>query len=166
MRDVPRVLVGTLCAVALAAFGCAAGQTAVDSVATTATASVTPTPASIELLYVSDQKDGDSFVASNGKEFGLGLVNTPELDEPCGRVAREFSRRFLADGFTADAYAFDRYGRAVAEVFDPSGRSLNLALAASGLGNGRYLNQYRHENPDLAERLEAAFAEAKAPSCG
>jgi endonuclease YncB( thermonuclease family) len=114
---------------------------------------------------VESQKDGDSFVATNGKEYRLGLVNAPELDEPCGREAREFSRQFLAAGFAADAYASDAHGRLVAEVFDRSGTSLNVALAESGLGDDRYLSRYQDENPDLAYRLAAAFVGAKKPKC-
>jgi endonuclease YncB( thermonuclease family) len=123
------------------------------------------TAPSAALLYVTNQKDGDSFVASDGKEYRLGLVNAPELDEPCGRDAREFSRQFLASGLTVDAYSSDRYGRRVAEVFDQSGKSLNVAFARSGYGDRRYLNQFRQENPDLARRLDAAFARAKMPTC-
>ena len=125
-----------------------------------------PTP-SVALLYVTNQKDGDSFVASNGKEYRLGLVNAPELDEPCGREAREFSRRFLASGLTVDAYSSDPYGREVAEVFDASGKSLNVALARSGYADDRYLDSFRDENRDLARRLEAAFrVSPELRSCG
>jgi len=42
---------------------------------------------------------------------------------------------------------------------------LNVALAKSGLGNDRYLEQFRHENPDLGRRLDRAFASAATPSC-
>jgi endonuclease YncB( thermonuclease family) len=117
------------------------------------------------LLRVTDQKDGDSWVASDGNEYRLGLVNTPEYYEPCGSEATAFTRAFLRDGFVAKAYTTDAYGRRVSEVFDPSGRSLNVALAANGLGNDKYLAQYRHENPDLAARLDAAFARAPRPAC-
>ncbi len=123
------------------------------------------TAPSAALLHVTNQKDGDSFVASNGEEYRLGLVNAPELDEPCGRDAREFSRRFLASGFSVDAYSSDPYGRRVAEAFDQSGRSLNVALAKSGYGDDRYLNKFRHENPDLARRLDWAFDHAQKPTC-
>ena len=127
----------------------------------------TPTPeAAPELLFVTDQKDGDSWDASDGAEYRLGQVNAPELSEPCGPEAAEFTRGFLADGFTVDAYSGDRYDRVVAEVFDPAGTSLNIALAESGLGNDTYLEQFRAENPDLASRLDAAFATAAPPACG
>lgn len=132
---------------------------------TSTTTTVVPTTTRPQLLTVTDRKDGDSFVASDGNEYRLGLVNTPELNEQCGRAASDFTYAFLADGFSAHGYETDRYGRVVAEVFNPAGESLNVALAASGFGNDRYLAQYRHENPDLAARLEAAFARAQVPSC-
>jgi endonuclease YncB( thermonuclease family) len=119
--------------------------------------SAAATPA---LVWVTDQKDGDSWIASDGNEYRLGLVNTPEYDEPCGSQATAFTHAFLRGGFVAKAYTTDAYGRLVSDIFNPSGRSLNVALAANGLGNDRYLAQYRHENPDLAARLDAAFATA------
>lgn len=127
-----------------------------------------PKPSSkpvVVLLFMTDQKDGDSFVASDGHEYRLGLVNTPEASEQCGADASRFTRNFLSGGFTVDTYSTDVYGRSVAEVFNRSGQSLNVALAKSGFGNDRYLNQFRHENPDLARRLDAAFASAATPSC-
>ncbi|MTB87285.1 DUF2510 domain-containing protein [Aeromicrobium sp. zg-629] len=124
-----------------------------------------PTEEPVVLLIMKDQKDGDSWVGSDGKEYRLGLVNTPERNEKCGPEATAFTRKFLSDGFTVDAYATDTYGRAVAEVFDPKGRSLNVELAKSGLGDGRYLDQFRHENPDLGRRLDRALASAAKPDC-
>jgi endonuclease YncB( thermonuclease family) len=121
-----------------------------------------PTPS---LLFVTDQKDGDSWVASDAVEYRLGMVNTPELNEPCGSEAAAFTRDFLAGGFTVDAYFSDTYGRTVAEVLDGRGRSLNVALARNGLGNDRYLEQFHHENVDLAGRLDRAFAAADTPDC-
>lgn len=114
---------------------------------------------------MTDQKDGDSFVASDGKEYRLGLVNTPEYNEPCGLEASGFTRDFLADGFSVNAYAMDTYGRHVAEVFNPKQESLNIALAESGFGNDRYLDEFRHENPDLARRLDQAFQDAAVQRC-
>lgn len=130
----------------------------------------TATPANratkpVALMFITNQKDGDSFVASDGKEYRLGLVNTPEIGEPCAPEAAHFTRDFLSDGFTVDAYSTDVHGRVVAEVFDKSGKSLNVAVAKSGLGNDRYLEEFRHENPDLGRRLDTAFASAARPSC-
>lgn len=117
------------------------------------------------ILTVTDQKDGDSWVASDGNEYRLGLVNAPEYNEPCGSEATAFTRSFLSGGFTAHAYATDVYGRRVSEIFDLRGHSLNIALAASGLGNDKYLSQFRHENPQLASRLDHAFSTAPTPRC-
>lgn len=60
-----------------------------------------------ELLFVTDQKDGDSWDASDGREYRLGQVITPEYDGPCGPEATEFPRDFLASGFTAAATRSD-----------------------------------------------------------
>ena len=117
------------------------------------------------LLFVRDLKDGDSWIASDGNEYRLGLVNTPERNEPCGSNARAFTSEYLDDGFTVDAYSKDTYGRVVAEVFDAQGNSLNVALARSGYANDKYLEQFRHENPDLGKRLDAAFAAAPVRDC-
>ncbi|MCR4514688.1 thermonuclease family protein [Aeromicrobium sp. 50.2.37] len=116
-------------------------------------------------LTVTDLKDGDSFEASDGREYRLGMVNTPEPDERCFDEAEAFTRDFLAGGFTADAYDEDDYGRVVAEVLDREGRSLNVALARSGLADDRYLDPFRGDHPDLADRLDDAFATAKKPTC-
>jgi len=116
-------------------------------------------------LRVTILKDGDSWVASDGREYRLGMVNAPEALEPCGRIAAGFTRRFLADGFTADAYAQDTHGRQVAEVFNPAGDSLNVALVEAGLSDDRYLDDFRHENPDLARRLDHAFDKAATVDC-
>lgn len=124
-----------------------------------------PTDTPAVLLFMTDQKDGDSWVASDGNEYRLGLVNTPEANEKCGKQAAAFTRNFIASGFEADIYATDTYGRSVAEVFDDEGKSLNVALAKSGLGNDRYLDEFRHENPTLASELDAAFLDAPVPDC-
>jgi endonuclease YncB( thermonuclease family) len=117
------------------------------------------------LLRVTTLKDGDSWVASDGLEYRLGMVDAPEAQEPCGRDAARFSARFLAEGFTAHAYATDPHGRRVAEVFNPSGASLNVALVEAGYSDDRYLDNFRHENPDLARRLDDAFDGAATPDC-
>ena len=117
------------------------------------------------LLFVTDQKDGDSWVASDGTEYRLGLINTPERNEPCGTEATAFTAAFLSAGFSVDAYSSDTHGRTVAEVFDKSGDSLNVALAKSGLGNDRYLEEFRHENPELGRRIDSALASAPTPNC-
>ncbi|MGQ2911242.1 thermonuclease family protein [Aeromicrobium sp.] len=125
----------------------------------------TTSTSTTERLTVTDLKDGDSFEASDGREYRLGMLNTPEPDERCFDEAEAFTRDFLAGGFTADAYDEDDYGRVVAEVLDGEGRSLNVALARSGLADDRYLDPFRGDHPDLANRLDDAFASAKKPAC-
>ncbi len=129
------------------------------------TSGTEPAEAPVALLFVTDQKDGDSWVASDGTEYRLGLVNAPERNEPCGSEATAFTAAFLGAGFTVDAYATDTHGRTVAEVFDESGDSLNVALAKSGLGNDRYLEEFRHENPELGRRIDGALAAADKADC-
>lgn len=129
------------------------------------THSTEPTEDPVTLSFVTDQKDGDSWVASDGTEYRLGLINTPETNEKCGTEATAFTRTFLSNGFTVDAYTTDSHGRSVAEVFDEDGKSLNVELAKSGLGDDRYLEQFRHENPDLGHRLDSALASASEPAC-
>lgn len=133
-------------------------------VADEATAGAEPEPEP-ELLFVTDLKDGDSWDASDGNEYRAGLVDTPERGETCSKEAAQFSRDFMASGFTVDAYSTDTYDRVVAEVFDADGDSLNVALAKSGLAGDRYLEEFRHENRELAGRIDAALASAASPSC-
>lgn len=132
------------------------------SAATSETTPETPEPA---LLFITDQKDGDSWVGSDNLEYRLGMVNAPENGEDCSTEATAFTREFVKDGFTVDDYSTDTYGRHVAEVFDASGDSLNVALAKSGLGDDRYLAEFRNENAALAGKLDAAFKAASVPAC-
>ncbi|WP_309970475.1 thermonuclease family protein [Aeromicrobium panaciterrae] len=136
-----------------------------ESTAASPKADLTSEPSTPVLLFITDQKDGDSWVASDDDEYRLGMVNAPEVGEDCFSEAAAFTREFVKDGFTVDDYSTDTYGRHVAEVFDKSGDSLNVAFATSGLGDDRYLAEFRHENVALAERLDAAYASAPAPSC-
>lgn len=124
-----------------------------------------PTPEPVVLLFITDQKDGDSWVGSDGNEYRLGLVNTPERNEQCGPEATAFTRKLLGKGYSVNAYAEDTHGRVVAEVRDVKGRSLNVMLARRGLADDRYLEEFRHENPELGRRLDRAFASASVPAC-
>ncbi|WP_269306287.1 DUF2510 domain-containing protein [Aeromicrobium sp. HA] len=124
-----------------------------------------PTDEPVVMLFITDQKDGDSWVGSDGNEYRLGLVNTPERNEQCGSEATAFTRKLLRNGYSVNAYAEDTHGRLVAEVRDAKGRSLNVMLARRGLGDDRYLEEFRHENPELGRRLDRAFASASVPAC-
>lgn len=105
--------------------------------------------------------DGDSWRDTQGREYRLGLVNTPEVDECFGTQATEQRQRLTADGFDAEVYAEDRYGRGLAVVTLPDGRNLNVHLARHGFADDRYLRQFRSEHAELAAALDTAFAEAK-----
>lgn len=124
-----------------------------------------PTDAPAVMMLIADQKDGDSWVSTDGHEYRLGLVNTPERNEQCGPEATAFTRKFLRNGYSVNAYAKDTHGRLVAEVRDGKGRSLNVMLARRGLADDRYLEEFRHENPELGRRLDRAFASASVPAC-
>jgi endonuclease YncB( thermonuclease family) len=124
-----------------------------------------PTPSS-PLLQAGPHGDGDSWRDTAGEEYRLGLVNAPEQDECFGTEATAERRRQVAGGFRADVYAVDRYGRSVALVTTADGSNLNVHLARHGFVDDRYLTDFRHEAPQLAAALDAAFAEARAQGRG
>lgn len=113
-----------------------------------------------EELTVVGAGDGDSFVASDGVEYRIGLVNTPELGECGGREAADRTNALLAGGFSTHPYAVDVHGRRVARVRVDQG-DLGVLLADEGLADDRYLEEFRHENPTYAEELDLAFADAR-----
>jgi endonuclease YncB( thermonuclease family) len=118
------------------------------------------------LLRAAPGGDGDSWRDTEGREYRLGLVNAPETDECFGAEATRERQAMVADGFRADVYETDRYGRSVAVVTTASGVRLNTHLARRGFADDRYLSRFRHENPALAAELDAAFAAAKAERAG
>ena len=101
-----------------------------------------------------------------GREYRLGLVNTPEYDECFGSEATAKRKELTAHGFRADVYAQDAYGRGVSLVTTADGVNVNVYLARYGYANDRYLSQYRHENPQLASQLDTAFAKARKERLG
>ncbi|MCW2545464.1 MAG: hypothetical protein JWM40_3016 [Frankiales bacterium] len=126
-----------------------------------------PTTASdTPLLYAAANGDGDSWKDTSGKEYRLGLINTPEYDECYGSTATAARKRMVANGFRAQVYTTDTYGRLVSLVTTADGTNLNVWLARHGFADDRYLKQFRHENPALATQLDAAFAAAKAERVG
>ena len=108
-----------------------------------------------------DGGDGDSWRDTGGREYRLGLVNTPEVDECFGPEATAERRRLTEGGFTAAVYATDRHDRQLSVVTLPDGTNLNAHLAREGFADDRYLEQFRFEHPALAEELDVAFAEAR-----
>ncbi len=118
-------------------------------------------PATSDLLMPAGNGDGDSWRDTDGREYRLGLVNTPEQDECFGPEAAAERRARTAGGFRASVYATDRYGRAVSVVTTADGVHLNVHLARHGFADDRYLAEFRSENEALARELDAAFAAAR-----
>ena len=129
------------------------------------TASASPSRAA-DLLQPADHGDGDSWRDTAGREYRLGMVNAPELDECFGREASAERKALTEDGFRVQVYTDDRYGRGVSVVTTADGRNLNVHLARHGFVDDRYLADFRHENPELAAELAAAFAAAKSEGRG
>lgn len=125
-----------------------------------------PAPSASGLLQAGPHGDGDSWRDTSGEEYRLGLVNAPEQDECFGAEATAERRRQIADGFRADVYTVDRYGRGVAIVTTADGTNLNVHLARQGFVDDRYLADFRNEHPQLAAELERAFTEARAQGRG
>jgi endonuclease YncB( thermonuclease family) len=110
--------------------------------------------------------DGDSWHDLQGREYRLGLVNTPETNECYGGVATRKRKQLVANGFRARVYTHDTYGRGVSVVTLRDGTNLNVYLAQHGYANDKYLAEFRHENPALAAQLDVAFAAAKREKAG
>lgn len=128
-----------------------------------------PPPASPKpslLMQAATGGDGDSFRDTAGREYRLGMVDTPEVGRCFASEATAERRRLLADGFRADVYTTDRYGRQVAVVHASDGTNVNVHLARHGFADDRYLAQFRHENPALAADLDPAYAAAKRERTG
>lgn len=118
------------------------------------------------LLHAAAHGDGDSWKDTAGNEYRLGLINTPEYDECFGPEATAVRKRMVAAGFRAQVYATDVHHRKVAVVTTADGTNLNVWLARHGYADDRYLARFRHENPELARQLDAAFAAARAEGTG
>lgn len=80
--------------------------------------------------------DGDTLtVLHEGKrlEVRLSTVDAPERDQPHGKAARDRVRALTRDAtVTVVPETVDRYGRTVARVLLPDGRSLAEVLLAEG----------------------------------
>jgi endonuclease YncB( thermonuclease family) len=81
-------------------------------------------------------RDGDSIVVLRGRigvEVRLDGIDCPELAQAFGKKAKNFTSG-LAFGNTVglEGKGKDRYGRELAEVFLPDGKSLNRELVSAG----------------------------------
>ncbi len=106
--------------------------------------------------------DGDTIqVISDRRRITIRLhgIDAPERGQPFGNRARKFTGA-LCSGVTVTVSEFDtdQYGRTVAEVLLPDGRSLNREVVRAG-----YAWWYRRytDNPVLA-RLEGEARQARA----
>lgn len=138
----------------------------------TPTPTLTPTPTpiptespTVALLTVAVEKDGDSFVASDGVEYRVGMINTAERGECGGAEAADRAYELMAEGFTVEAYATDDFDRSVARVSTAAG-DLGVLLAREGLADDRYLEPFAHQHPAYADELAQAFAAAEAERAG
>ncbi len=102
--------------------------------------------------------DGDTItVMRDGLEVRVRLngVDAPEREQPFSSVARQFTSDCVhGREVTVSPTDIDQYGRTVADVYMPDGRSLNEALVAAGLAWW-----FRRYAPDNA-RLQALQTEA------
>lgn len=113
-------------------------------------------------LRVAREIDGDSFVADDGQEYRVGMVDTAELGTCGADLAADRTYDLLRDGFRAEVYDRDVHGRAVARILTPTG-DLGVILAREGLAGDRYLRDFASDNPAYAADLRDAFAAADGP---
>jgi len=118
------------------------------------------------LLQPASGGDGDSWRDTRGREYRLGLVNTPETSDCFGAAATAKRKQLTRAGFRAQVYATDTHGRSVAVITTATGINLNVYLARHGYADDRYLEQFRSENSRLAATLDRAFADAKSERIG
>lgn len=120
---------------------------------------------------VTNVVDGDTVDLDDGTRVRLAIVDTPEVHggrETCGREASAFTAEAVHGEQVSvlrpsTAPRTDPFDRLLGEVVRDDGWSLNVGLAAAGLGTVD--ERFTDEDPDLARRARAAQAEAAAPSC-
>ncbi len=104
--------------------------------------------------------DGDTITVlhnGNGERIRLHGIDCPEKRQAFGNRAKQFTSNLVfAKTVTVQALDRDRYGRTVAEVLLPDGRSLNRELVRAGLAwmYRRYTND--QSLSDLEEEARVA----------
>ncbi|MEE8601313.1 thermonuclease family protein [Euzebya tangerina] len=118
------------------------------------------------LLHIQRPIDGDSFVASDGVEYRVSMINTPETAECGSAESDQAGYALLEQGFTVQPTGGTTFGRMVVVVTLADGRGYGVTMAQQGMVDDRYLEEYRHEAPEEADQLEAAFATARQSGAG
>lgn len=86
-------------------------------------------------------------------------IDCPERGQPYSRQAKKFAANAVfGKTVTARVMDIDRYGRVVAEVFLPDGRSLNREIVRAGFA--WWYRQYAPSDRQL-ERLETEAKQAR-----
>ncbi|MGH7257019.1 MAG: thermonuclease family protein [Nitrospiraceae bacterium] len=77
---------------------------------------------------------GDSIRDGKAEQIRLNGIDCPEKKQPFGTRAKQFtSQEAFGKEVTVKEVGRDRYGRTLAEVILPDGRSLNQELLKAGL---------------------------------
>lgn len=122
-------------------------------------------PTSLAVTYVTD---GDTLELADGRTVRLAQVDAPETNECFGSESTA-ALHTLTGGATVelrrpvDGPATDKYGRTLAEV-SVGGRSANEELVRQGAAE--WYEEFAPEDADLAQRLQADEAEARAAGRG
>jgi len=96
---------------------------------------------------------------SRWSKIRLHGIDTPERKQPFGTRARQFASELtFQQTVTVRVRDTDRYGRLVAKVILPDGRSLNRELVTAGMA--WWYRQYAKDDTTLA-KLEAEARSAK-----
>lgn len=96
-----------------------------------------------ERVRLSAVHDGDTLRLIDGRRVRLLTINAPELatdgknEQPLARASRDAAKAFFADTdsvyLSFESRRTDRYGRILAHVTHPSGRTLESFLVSQGL---------------------------------
>jgi len=119
---------------------------------------------------VSRVQDGDSIkmVISGMAELTIRLrsIDSPELDQPYGGVAREYLiDKISGTNIIAHCYKKDRYGREVCTVFTQQGEDINALMLSAGLA-WHYLAFADEQTRSERNRYSDNEAQAKANARG
>lgn len=114
-----------------------------------------PSAAAADTCIVERVVDGDTLECADSRRVRLLLVDAPEMDQgPFGPIAKRELEQIAAVGealrVEQDVDKRDRYGRTLAHLYLPDGRSVNELLLRSGVAvvsvyppNVRYVDRYR-----------------------